>query len=90
MKRFVDAGRALDKLWQVDAFTPLEIDGQVVKLLGTRLWHGDIASLAYLAVIIAVSYITFQWIEKPARDWVRRRAAARQPEPAGSLRMTPG
>ncbi len=90
MKRFLDAGRALDKHWQVDAFTQVEIDGQVVKLLGTRLWHGDLACLAYLAVIIAVSSFTYWWIEKPARDWVRSRVRTPGLVPAGSLRMSPG
>jgi len=41
--------------------------------LGTQLMYGDIAYLAYLAMIIAMSYFTYLWIEKPGREWVRNR-----------------
>lgn len=90
MKRFVDAGRALEKLWQVDPFTHREIHGQQVKFLGFEPWQGDLATLAYLAAVVAASYFSYRWIEKPARDWVRNRVGRRTPAPAGALRMKPG
>jgi peptidoglycan/LPS O-acetylase OafA/YrhL len=76
--RMFDAGYQLDKLWHVDPFTHREIDGGDVVFFGTRLWHGDIAYAAYLAMIIAMSYFTYRWIEKPAREWVRNRVRRRQ------------
>jgi hypothetical protein len=77
-RRLLDAGRALDKFWNIDFLTQREIDGEQTYFLGTRLWHGDIAALAYLAIVVAVAYFTYRWIEKPARDWVRNRVQARQ------------
>jgi peptidoglycan/LPS O-acetylase OafA/YrhL len=77
-RRLLDAGRAIDKSWNVDFLTQREIDGAQTYFLGTQLWHGDIAALAYLAIVVAVSYFTYRWIEKPARDWVRNRVQARQ------------
>ena len=90
-RRLLDAGRALDKFWNIDFLTQREIDGGPAYFLGTQLWHGDIASLAYLAIVVAVSYFTYHWIEKPARDWVRnrveplqRRVASHSGSPAAS------
>ncbi len=77
-RRMFDAGRALEKLWHVDPFTPREINGQYFDALGTQLWHGDIAYPVFLAMVIAVSYFTYRWIEKPGREWVRDWAHTRQ------------
>jgi len=90
MKRFMDAGRALEKFWQVDAFTHREMHGQDVKFLGLEAWQGDLATLAYLAAVVAVSYFSFRWLERPARDWVKRRLAQRRAAPASALQMKPG
>lgn len=77
-RRFADAGRALDKLWDIDVFARREIDGQYFDVLGTQQWHGDIAYPVFLATVIAVSYFTYRWIEKPGRDWMRDRIHTRQ------------
>jgi len=77
-KRLFDAGYQLDKRWNINPFTHREIDGGNVEFLGTQLWHGDVAYLAYMAMIIAMSYFTYRWIEKPAREWVRNRVGRRQ------------
>ena len=77
-RRLFDAGRALDKLWDVDLLTHREIDGQHFDLLGTQPWHGDIVNLTYLAMVIAVSYFTYRWIEKPGREWARNQVRAQQ------------
>jgi peptidoglycan/LPS O-acetylase OafA/YrhL len=90
LKRFMDAGRVLEKLWQVDAFTRREVYGQEVAFLGIEPWHGDLATLAYLAVVFAVSYFSYRWLEKPARDWVRNRVGRRAAAPAAVLGMKPG
>jgi peptidoglycan/LPS O-acetylase OafA/YrhL len=80
-RRLFDAARALGKLWNIDLFTHLtqyEPNGHYLDLLGTQRWQGDIADLVFLATVIAVSYFTYRWIERPGRDWVRDRVEARQ------------
>jgi len=77
-KRLFDAGYQLDKRWHIDSFTHQTIDGGNVQFLGTRLWHGDIVYAIYLAAIIVMSYFTYRWIEKPAREWVRDRVLGRR------------
>lgn len=73
-----DVGYQLGNLWHIDSFTHREIDGRDVEFLGTQLWYGDIAYLVYLAMIIAMSYFIYRWIEKPAREWVGNRVYTRQ------------
>ena len=77
-RRLFDAANALDKLWHVEPFTHRNINGQDLYLLGTQLWHGDAAYPVYLAMIVAMSYFTYRWIEKPGREWVRNRVLTRQ------------
>jgi peptidoglycan/LPS O-acetylase OafA/YrhL len=75
-RRFFDAARALDKLWHIDLFTHLahyEPNGHYLDLLGSLRWQGDIANLVFLATVIAVSYFTYRWIERPGRERVRDR-----------------
>jgi len=83
-ERLFNAGGALAKLWHVDPFTHREINGRDFYFLGTHLWQGDIAYPVYLAMIIAVSYFTYRWIEKPAREWARNRVRIRQQQAATS------
>jgi len=77
-KRIFDAGIQLDKRWHINPFTHRAIDGEDVPFLGTQLWHGDIAYPVYMAMIIAMSYFTYRWIEKPGREWVRNRVQRRR------------
>jgi peptidoglycan/LPS O-acetylase OafA/YrhL len=77
-RRMFDAGYQLEKLFHIDLFTHREIAGQDIVFLGIRLWHGDIAYPVYLGLIIAMSFFTYRWIEKPAREWVRNRIHTRQ------------
>lgn len=86
-ERIFDAGIQLDKRWHINPFTHREIDGGDVAFVGTRLWHGDIAYPVYLAMIIAMSYLTYRWIEKPAREWVRSRVRRhdRQTVPSSNI-----
>jgi peptidoglycan/LPS O-acetylase OafA/YrhL len=84
-KRMFDAGIQLDKRWHINPFTHCEIDGGDVSFFGTRLWHGDIAYPVYLAMIIAMSYFTYRWIEKPAREWVRNRVLRQQTTTSGTI-----
>jgi peptidoglycan/LPS O-acetylase OafA/YrhL len=77
-RRMFDAAGALDKLWHIETFTHRDIGGHDFYFLGTRLWHGDVAYLVYLAMIILMSYFTYHWIEKPGREWVRNRVRGRR------------
>jgi peptidoglycan/LPS O-acetylase OafA/YrhL len=77
-KRLFEAGYQLDKRWHINVFTHQAIDGRDVPLLGDQLWHGDVVYPVYLAMIVAMSYFTYRWIEKPGREWVRNRVRARQ------------
>jgi peptidoglycan/LPS O-acetylase OafA/YrhL len=79
-----NAGSMLANVWHVDSFTHRVINGHDFYFLGTRLWHGDIAYAVYLAMIIAMSYFTYRWIEKPAREWVRNRVQGRGQQAATS------
>lgn len=76
-ERMFDAAIQVEKRWHIEPFTHRAVDGGDVAFLGTRLWHGDIAYAAYLAMIIALSCFTYRWIEKPAREWVRNRVGKR-------------
>src|SRR5713101_7521023 len=77
-RRLFDAGRVLDKLWGINLFTHRQIDGQELDVFGTHLWHGDLAFPVFLAIVTAVSYFTYRWIEKPGRDWMRDRIQMRR------------
>lgn len=54
-----------------------EYDGQTV-IAGPH-WLGDVLTLTYLAVVVAVSRVTYAWIEKPGRAWFNQKA---EPVPA--------
>jgi peptidoglycan/LPS O-acetylase OafA/YrhL len=49
------------------------------------VWLNDLFALAVIGVIIALSAVTYRWIETPGRDWVngwvKRREARRMPPP---------
>jgi len=80
-QRIFDVASALNKISHLNPFTHREIAGQDIYFLGTRLWHGDLAYLVYLALVVVMSYFTYCWIEKPAREWVRNRVQRRQAIP---------
>lgn len=90
--RLFDAASAFNKLWHIDPFTHRDIFGEDRYFLGTQLWQGDLAYLAYLGMVIATSYFTYNWIEKPARErvrnWVQRRRQARLGEMNVRVRRT--
>jgi peptidoglycan/LPS O-acetylase OafA/YrhL len=48
--------------------------------LGADRWAGDVALAVYLAIVIAVSAATYQFIEAPGREWIRQ--LAQRPRPA--------
>jgi len=77
-RRLRDAAIAIGKHWHVNPFTHRVADGQDTYFLGTQLWQGDIIYVVYLGMIIATSYFTYRWIEKPGREWARNRVQRRQ------------
>jgi peptidoglycan/LPS O-acetylase OafA/YrhL len=77
-----DAAYAIEKHWHVSPFTAGNVDGRETQLLGTQPWQGDVAYVAYLAMVVAVSYFTYRWIEKPGREWARKRGSRRGPRAA--------
>jgi len=81
-RRWRDVAYAIDRHLHVNPFTVRNVDGQELQLFGTQPWHGDVASVAYLAMVIAASYFTYRWIEKPGREWARSRTLRRDPRSA--------
>jgi peptidoglycan/LPS O-acetylase OafA/YrhL len=73
---------AIAKHRHLDPFTHRGIPGRNPDFLGTQLWQGDVVYLVYLAMIIAVSYFAYRWIEKPGREWVRSRVQRWRPNVA--------
>ena len=71
------AAYALQNHWHVGLFTRRTVDGREMDLLGTQPWQGDIAYPVYLAMVIALSWYTYRWIEEPGRKWVRSRVLRR-------------
>jgi peptidoglycan/LPS O-acetylase OafA/YrhL len=70
-RRLFDTGRVLEKFLDIDLLTQRRIDGQQLYFVGTEAWHGDIFYLAFLPIVLAVSYFTYRWIEQPGRKWNR-------------------
>ncbi len=76
-RRLFDAGKALDRQGYIDLVSRREVAGQSVEVLGTQQWHGDVACVAFLGIVIAVSIFTYRWIERPGQEWVRNRLSTR-------------
>lgn len=49
--------------------TTLTVPGPNGRLMGTETWIGDLTVLALLAVVVALSALTFRYIERPGRAW---------------------
>ena len=69
MERLADAKQIVQGRLDVEIEPMLS----VARRTGTQLWEGDLYFIVYLAIVIITSYFTFTFIEKPGRDWVRRR-----------------
>jgi peptidoglycan/LPS O-acetylase OafA/YrhL len=59
---------------------------RAVDLIGVEKWAGDVLTLAYLALVVLISALTYRFIEAPAREWFRGRAPVARaiglPQPA--------
>lgn len=61
-----------------------------IKVLGTTRLEGDLWLLAIVACVLACSWLTYRFIEVPARDWFRRLAAgdSREAVPEAAVSLT--
>ena len=78
---------AANKL-NVDIFTFVEVEGVLVRMVGKELWHGDLIYLLMLVVVVVASYFSYNWIEKPSRDWFRKIANKIWSTPSAEKRKT--
>lgn len=78
MHFIVQKAMILAMVYVIDPLSPVPLmsypPGDV--LFGTERWMGDLFYPLMLALVIALSRLTFKWIEVPARDWFRDRAKA--------------
>ena len=79
-KVFTLGGRIVAKVTDVDTF--MTINGK--ERLATNIWMGDALTLLYLAVVIAVSILTYKYIEEPGRKYFRKTTPATKPLPASA------
>jgi peptidoglycan/LPS O-acetylase OafA/YrhL len=77
-KLFVKGILVVERLFHVSLITMVNGDEWV----GTSPWQGDLFSLAYLVIVVAASYVTFNVIEEPCRVWFRSLARSRSHQSA--------
>jgi len=70
--RVVNVARLTDKLTGTQTVRQMGHGGQGVDL--GSAYAGDLLILAIVALTVAVSVVTYRLIERPGRDWFRRRA----------------
>ncbi|MGB5083178.1 MAG: acyltransferase family protein [Methylocystis silviterrae] len=61
-----------EKLFRCELRTSITVGGALLKGVGLSLWQGDIAYVAFLALVIAAASLTFRFIESPGRKFSRR------------------
>ena len=66
-KIFVSGALIVQKLFHVPLLAV--VNGE--ERLGTSAWQGDLLGVAYLAIVVGVSYFTFHTIEEPCREWFK-------------------
>lgn len=80
-KLFIAGGMVAQKLFHISLITM--VNGN--ELMGTSPWQADLLSVAYLLVLVGVSYITFNTIEKPCRKWFKSLFLIRRPDRLGEF-----
>jgi peptidoglycan/LPS O-acetylase OafA/YrhL len=68
-KLFVSGAMVVEKLFHVSLMTTVNGHDR----MGTSPWQGDLLSVAYLLVLVGISYVTFHTIEEPCRRWFKSR-----------------
>jgi peptidoglycan/LPS O-acetylase OafA/YrhL len=84
MGRLYDLGKIVRKVTGNETFTRLVADGNERAFLGTERWHGDLYYVVLLVVVVLASYLTFRYIESPARNWFRK-VTLREPKPGSEI-----
>ena len=85
LKYLGDISYSIYMLHVVVIFTILEILKALDVTLSTAsaanfpFWPGLLACLAFLGVVIALSALTYEWVEKPCRDFINRWASRTDP-----------
>lgn len=69
--RIKNVAQLLEKFFDFDVFTKNDFG---VALLGAEYWQGYLATAIMLPSLIFVSYLTYNFVEKPSRNWFRERA----------------
>lgn len=77
----------LGKLLQAKTGSPMLSEVQhgagTIKVLGTTRLEGDLWLTAIIAAVLVCSWLTYRFIEVPARDWFRRLAQGGRMQTAG-------
>jgi peptidoglycan/LPS O-acetylase OafA/YrhL len=69
------ATNELRNKFALDLWGALKMDGQAVHVFGRNPLEGAVFLLAFLAATLALSVLTYKFIEQPGRAWSRRYAA---------------
>ena len=65
-------GVAAGKLLGFNVFSEgIDRDGKVVQMWGTQPWHGDVAAVLMLVLVIGLSLLTYRYVEEAFRDFVK-------------------
>ena len=71
--RLLNAMQLVAGKLNLDIFTfYVKDDGTQIRMVGKELWQGDLVYAAMLIVVIGASFFTYQFVEKPSRDWFRK------------------
>jgi peptidoglycan/LPS O-acetylase OafA/YrhL len=75
--RFADVLRLIERLTRIDLVgSETTATGKVVAVIGVTPVQSVVLTLVMLALVVAVSQLTWRWIEVPGQKWARRRAAS--------------
>ncbi len=75
----VDAAKYADVEFGFRLITKFQREDSVVDMLGLNQWQGDIWVVVLLVTLVAISALTYRWIEVPSRNWFRQLAQTARP-----------
>jgi peptidoglycan/LPS O-acetylase OafA/YrhL len=59
--------------------TKVPHEGEIIDVLGLNYTQGNLWACAYLILVVAVSALTYRYIEVPSRQWFRKKAQVERP-----------
>jgi peptidoglycan/LPS O-acetylase OafA/YrhL len=77
--QLLNFGKLLQSRLGLEVLSVGQHEGQSVKLLGRTPWEGDLWTALLVVLVIGVSYLTYRFIEVPAREWFRKMASGKKP-----------